>query len=284
MSRVLIAGCGYVGVALGEQLAADSHTVWGLRRRPLSLPRGVLPIAADLAVPTTLEGLPSDLDVVFYMAAPGGSDDALYRAAYVDGLRHLLEALGKQGQRPSRVFFVSSTAVYAQHRGEWVDESSATEPTHFTGVRLLEGERRLFDGPYRGVVVRFGGIYGPRRVQLVEQVRAGRAEYARGRPRFTNRIHRDDCAGVLRHLMEVEDPASVTIGVDCEPADQRSVLEWLAGALGAPPPRRAAAGEGGTRAPRSNKRCRNDRLLATGYAFRYPTFREGYRAVIAGLL
>ena len=284
MSRVLIAGCGYVGEALGAQLAADSHTVWGLRRRPLSLPPGVLPIAADLAVPTTLEGLPSDLDVVFYMAAPGGSDDALYRATYVDGLRHLLEALGKQGQRPSRVFFVSSTAVYAQHRGEWVDESSVTEPTHFTGVRLLEGERRLLDGPYRGVVVRFGGIYGPRRVQRVEQVRAGRAEYARGRPQFTNRIHRDDCAGVLRHLMAVEDPASVTIGVDCEPADERSVLEWLAGALGAPPPRRAPAGEGGTRSPRSNKRCRNDRLLATGYAFRYPTFREGYRAVIAGLL
>ncbi len=281
MSRVLIAGCGYVGAALGEQLAVDSHTVWGLRRRPLSLPQGVLPIAADLAVPTTLEGLPSDLDVVFTMAAPTGSDDAVYRAAYVDGLRHLLEALGKQGQRPSRVFFVSSTAVYAQQRGEWVDESSATEPTHFTGVRLLEGERAVLDGPYPGVVVRFGGIYGPRRVQLVERVRAGRAEYARGRPQFTNRIHRDDCAGVLRHLMEVEDPAPVTIGVDCEPADQRSVLEWLAGALGAPPPRPVPAGKG---TPRSNKRCRNDRLLATGYVFRYPTFREGYRAVIAGLL
>jgi hypothetical protein len=84
--------------------------------------------------------------------------------------------------------------------------------------------------------------------------------------------------------MDVEDPASVTIGVDCEPTDQRSVLEWLAGALGAPPPRLAPAGEGGKRAPRSNKRCRNDRLLATGYAFRYPTFREGYRAVIVGML
>jgi nucleoside-diphosphate-sugar epimerase len=284
MSRVLIAGCGYVGSALGEQLAADSHTVWGLRRRPQSLPQRVLPIAADLAMPTTLAGLPSDLDAVFYMAAPAGSDDALYRIAYVDGLRHLLEALGKQGQRPSRVFFVSSTAVYAQQRGEWVDESSPTEPAHFTGIRLLEGERTLFDGPYRGVAVRFGGIYGPRRVQLVERVRAGRAEYARGRPQYTNRIHRDDCAGVLRHLMGVEDPAPVIIGVDSEPADQRSVMEWIAGALGAPPPRPAPAGKGGTRAPRSNKRCRNDRLLATGYRFRYPTFREGYRAVIAGMI
>jgi nucleoside-diphosphate-sugar epimerase len=281
MSRVLIAGCGYVGTALGERLAADSYSVWGLCRRPLSLPRGILPVSADLAVPSSLEGLPSDLDVVFYLASAAGREDALYRAAYVDGLRNLIEALGKQGQRPLRVFFVSSTAVYAQQRGEWVDESSPTQPTHFTGARLLEGERLLSEGPFPGVVVRFGGIYGPRRTRLVDRVRAGRAEYASGRARFTNRIHRDDCAGALLHLMNVESPDPIYLGVDCEPAEERNVLEWLAGALGAPPPRKVSVREGDAPATSGNKRCRNERLLGSGYAFRYPTYREGYRAVIA---
>jgi hypothetical protein len=83
--------------------------------------------------------------------------------------------------------------------------------------------------------------------------------------------------------MHLEDPASVYLGVDSDPADERTVMRWLAGALGAHPPRRAARGEAGPHRPRGNKRCRNARLLASGYAFRYPTFREGYRAVIEGM-
>jgi nucleoside-diphosphate-sugar epimerase len=280
MARILIAGCGYVGAALGELLAAESHTVWGLRRRPLSLPPDIRPIEADLAAPPTLKELPSGLDSVFYMASPGGAEDALYRTAYVEGMRCLLEALVRQGQRPSRVVFVSSTAVYGQERGEWVDESSPAEPRHFSGVRLLEAERILLQGPFPGTVVRFGGIYGPRRAGLIDRVRAGRAAYRDDPPLYGNRIHRNDCAGALRHLMHLEDPASVYLGVDSEPADERTVMRWLAGVLGAPPPRRVAQGEVGPHRTRGNKRCRNARLLASGYAFRYPSFREGYRAVI----
>ena len=124
MHRCLIAGCGYVGAALGERLASQGHTVFGLRRRALRLPPGVEPLEADLAVPASLARLPGALDFVFYMASPGGADDALYRNAYVDGQRHLYEALARQGQRPRRVLFASSTAVYGQHDGEWIDESS----------------------------------------------------------------------------------------------------------------------------------------------------------------
>jgi hypothetical protein len=61
------------------------------------------------------------------------------------------------------------------------------------------------------------------------------------------------------------------------------VLRWLAGVLGAPAPRLAPEEEVKSLRARANKRCRNDRLLRSGYAFRYPTFREGYSAVIAGM-
>ena len=281
MHRCLIAGCGYVGAALGELLSAEGHTVFGLRRRALRLPPGVEPLEADLGVPASLARLPGALDFVFYLASPGGAEDALYRGAYVDGQRHLYQALARQGQQPRRVIFASSTAVYGQHDGEWVDESSPTEPVDFRGRRLLEGEGLLARAPFQGITVRFGGIYGPRRNSLVAQVRAGRALIRPGAPHYTNRIHRDDCAGVLRHLMQLEAPEPVYLGVDCEPADEAAVVRWLAGVLGAAEPRVAGAGERHGRQRHASKRCRNDRLLASGYRFLHPTFREGYRALLA---
>jgi len=283
MARVLIAGYGYIGAALGRELAEDSHDVWGLSRHPVPRPGAVLPFTADLGVSASLADLPRDLDCVYYMASPGGSDDALYRTAYVEGLSNLLEAFARQGQRPVRIFFVSSTAVYEQQRGEWVDETSPAEPAHFSGRRLLEAERILFAGPFPGTVIRFAGIYGPRRAQLVESVRAGRAVWNKSRRQWTNRIHRDDCAGALKHLMQLERPEKIYLGVDSEPAEQGTVQRWLAGVLGAPQPRAVRAGDPALRTMRGNKRCRNDRLLAAGYTFRHPTYREGYRAVLEGM-
>ncbi len=280
MARILIAGCGYVGGALGGRLAALGHQVWGLRRRPAPLPRGVEPLTADLTVPRSLKELPGDLDVVFTMLSPGGSDDPHYRAAYVDATRVLLEALDRQRCRPRRLFFVSSTGVYAQSDGEWVDEASPTEPPHHAGRRLLEGEALAAAGPFPSTIVRFAGIYGPRRTSLIERVRSGSARYRSAPVQWTNRIHREDCAGVLAHLMQLEAPEPLYLGVDCEPASDRAVLEWLAGALGAPAPRPASADERPSRGARGSKRCRNARLLGSGYAFRYPSFREGYRELI----
>jgi nucleoside-diphosphate-sugar epimerase len=280
LARVLIAGCGYLGNALGGALLCDAHDVWGLKRRVSGLALGIRPVEADLGLAATLRDLPAGLDFVFYMVSPGGSDDALYRVAYVVGLRNLLELFEARRERPRRVFFVSSTAVYAQQDGEWVDEASPTEPRHFSGRRLLEGERLLFESPFASSVVRLGGIYGPRRASLIDRVRTGSAVYRARPPQYTNRIHRDDCVGALRHLMGLEAPESLYLGVDCEPAAEASVLGWLAGVLGTPPPR--AVDSAPRQRARGNKRCRNDRLLASGYAFRYPTFREGYTDVLAG--
>jgi nucleoside-diphosphate-sugar epimerase len=281
MANILIAGCGYVGTALGLRLAAAGHVVWGIRRSAEGLPSGIRHVAADLTIPETLRELPPALDVVFYTAAPNGPDEATYRAIYVDGLRYVLEALACQHQSPQRVLLTSSTAVYAQLGGEWVDETSPTEPQHFTGRRVLEGERVLLDGPFPATVLRLGGIYGPGRTSLIERVRQGFATCRDGPPLYTNRIHRDDCAGALHHLMTLPQPDSRYIGVDHEPADYCDVLCWLAAQLGAPPPRVEASSGTDTRRHRTNKRCRHDKLITSGYVFRYPTFREGYAALLA---
>lgn len=274
--RVLIAGCGYVGSALGELLASEGHSVFGLRRDPVSLPDSITPVVADLSRTISSEALPQNLDRVFYTASAGGSDDAAYRAAYVDGPRNLLEALAPQQTNVRRLFFTSSTGVYAQTNGEWVDEASPTEPESHTGRRLLEGEKVMLEGPVPATVVRLSGIYGPGRTRSIQ--RALDTPVGDGPPNYTNRIHRDDCAGVLRRLMLLPEPAPLYLATDHEPTDRRTVAEWLSKRLGRPLPEVSPTDDSPRR--RTNKRCNNARLLVSGYEFRYPTFREGF----AGLL
>jgi nucleoside-diphosphate-sugar epimerase len=278
MARILIFGCGDVGIALGRLLAADGHRVYGLRREASAIAKPLIPVAGDVTELTTLEDLPP-VDFAFYLVAATGYSDAAYRAAYVDGVRNALVALGKsQGVR--RFFFASSTGVYGQWDGAWVDETTPAEPDGFSGRRVLEGELTLASGSFPTTVVRFGGIYGPGRRRLIERVQSGKP-CVDDPPQYTNRIHRDDCAGVLRHLMNLKDPESLYLGVDCEPAAECQVMTWIADKLGLAPPQRVPAGAGAVSMQRANKRCRNTRLQASGYRFRYPTFREGYGALLA---
>ncbi len=271
MSRVLIAGCGDVGGELARRLLADGHEVYGLRRRVHLLPAGVRPVAADLQDLDSLRAVPDRLDAVCYVAAADGRSPEAYRGAYVDGPRNLLRAVSRTGA-PGRVLYTSSTRVYAQHAGEWVDEDSSTGGDDY-GRILLEGEAAVRDGAAAVVVVRLAGIYGPGRTRVIERVRAGEP----CTPAYTNRIHRDDCAGVLRHLLQLERPLPLYLGADHEPATQCEVMRWIAGRLGLPAPAPT-----GTGAAAGGKRCRNARLVSSGYAFEHRSFRDGYGALLAG--
>lgn len=270
MRRILIAGCGDLGRALGSVLAARGEQVFGLRRDASRLPAAITPVAGDLARPHGLRAVPREIDVLVYTASADAFEDDAYRRAYVDGVGNILAAVNRE--RLQRIVFVSSTAVYGQDDGAWVDEDSATVPAGFSGCRLLEGEAVVAAAGVSGVSVRFGGIYGPRRGQLIEQVRAG-AGCGDAPVLWTNRIHRDDCVGVLDHLLHLPAPRSVYVGVDCEPAPQCAVMDYLAARMGlAPPPR------GGVRKRMrgGNKRCSNKRLLDSGYRFIHPSYRDGY--------
>lgn len=279
MARVLVAGCGYVGGEAARRFAEQGHEVWGLRRSEGPLPAGVTPVRADLAAPESLVRLPAALDVVVYAVGSDDGSDAAYERAYVSGLRHLLAAPSLTAAPPRRVLFTSSTAVYTQTDGSWVDETSETTPTG-PAQRVLEAERLLATlGPGRGVALRLGGIYGPGRTSLIESVRAGTASYRAGPPVYANRNHRDDCAAALVHLAFLDEPAPVYIGSDVSPSDRREVLTWLAERLGAPPPQDGA----GERSRGGNKRCSSALLRATGFTFSYPSYREGYTALLESM-
>ena len=270
MQRILIAGCGDLGTALGTRLAARGAQAFGLRRDPSRLPAAITPVAADLADPRGLRAVPRAVDVLVYTAAAAGFDDGAYRSTYVDGMHNVLATLDRDRLR--RIVFVSSTGVYGQDDGGWVDEDSPSEPAGFAGRRLLEAEALAAASGVCAVSVRCGGIYGAGRRRLIEQVRAG-AGCGDAPVLWTNRIHRDDCVGVLDHVLGLDAPQPVYVAVDCEPAPQCAVMDWLAARIGvAAPPR------GGAIKPLrgGNKRCSNRRLLASGYRFIHPTYREGY--------
>ncbi|MDX1625871.1 MAG: SDR family oxidoreductase [Wenzhouxiangellaceae bacterium] len=269
MSRLLLAGCGDLGRRLAGRLG-DGHEVHGLRRRTERLDAGIRPLRADLGDPASLEAAAGEWDAVVYTATPAERTEEAYRATYVEGLENLLRRVDA-----GRLVYVSSTAVYGQDEGQRVDEDSPTEPSAFNGRILLEGERRAIEAG--GVVVRFAGIYGPGRDYLLRKLRRGPVQCRRHPPVWTNRIHADDCAAVLEHLLGLEDPAPVWVASDGHPAPRWEVLDWLARRIGAPGPVEPDDAPG---AEGQGKRVEAARLLATGLALQYPDYRAGYAALL----
>lgn len=278
--QILIAGCGDVGSQLGLNLAAAGHQVFGLRRNINQLPPAIQGIAADLSQTDTLRDLPQQLDTVFYVVAAGSREESIYRQAYSGGLQNLLQALQQQDIHPRQLFFVSSTAVYHQQNDEWVDESSPTEPDNFSGRIMLEAEQTALQSGIPATVVRFSGIYGPGRNYMLSQISHGTG-YPAAPPRFSNRIHRDDCVGVLEHLWRLSQQqplAPVYLASDDQPTPLHEVGDWLAAQLGVEITERSA------RRTIGSKRCDNTRLKQSGYQFRYPDYQAGYPELIHAFL
>lgn len=286
MAQVVIAGCGYVGNALAGMLMKEGHEVYGIRRDVDALAPGVHGIAGSVALPGALGPAPARVEyAVFTVAADEGTERA-YRQAYLDGLAGFLQWLADEGQRPRRIVMASSTSVYGQRRGEPIDEDSPTHPTQFRGETLLASEGLVAASGISSVVVRLGGIYGPGRTSLIDRAREGQL---RLRPveHFTNRIHRDDAAGLIRHLLFHPNPDFLYLGVDDQSADEAEVYTWLAKELGVEPPAQEAEREAGGTPDRrrevGSKRCSNQRARESGYRFLYPSFREGYGELIRSL-
>ncbi|MEH6578843.1 MAG: SDR family oxidoreductase [Amphritea sp.] len=274
--QILIAGCGDVGIALGIQLASQGHQVYGLRRNINQLPQSIQGIAADLTDSASLQQLPAHIDIVIYCVAAGKRDEQHYRDAYINGLTNLQAALNRSTGKPKQLFFVSSTAVYNQCQHEWIDETSATEPATFSGQIMLEAEHCALNNEIPGCVVRFSGIYGPGRNYMLRQVKDGTG-YAETPLQYSNRIHRDDCVGVLAHLIDrVENQAleQVYLASDSAPAPLYDVTHWLAEQLGTTIQHHSAIRQ------ISSKRCRNQRILDSGYRFKYPDFKAGYASLL----
>lgn len=262
---VVVAGAGDVGGRLANLRVAAGDEVIALRRRAVDAVPGLRTLRADLASGEGLARLPRQAEALVFCAAPDRRDEAAYRALYFDGLRRLLDACGAP-----RVIFVSSSAVYREDAGEWVDEDTPPDPPAFNGRVLLETERALaqHDG---GITLRLSGIYGPGREMMLRKARAGEP----GRPHWTNRIHVEDAAAALSHLLDRSAPAACYLGSDDLPARESELLAWLRAREGLPS---VAAAEGVA----TGRQLRNARLRASGWTPRFPDYRAGYGALLAG--
>ncbi|TKX74285.1 NAD-dependent epimerase/dehydratase family protein [Halorubrum sp. GN11_10-6_MGM] len=291
--RVVVVGCGYVGLTLAEQLHARGHSVTGVRRSDGGLDAvdavgpGVEAVRADATDPESLPALP-DADAVVFAASSGGKGAEAAREVYVDGLTNVVDEYGSRASPPDRLVYTSSTGVYGDHDGGWVDEETPVEPTTEKTRVLAEAERvateHAADRGIDGTVVRFAGLYGPERYRLERYVEG---PVTAG---YLNMVHRDDAAGSIRYLLETDRARdSAVLVVDDEPVDKHAFADWLADACGVPRPEklskdeRIAAGDlsaAAERRIRTSKRCSNALLRELGYEFAHPTFRSGYRDAV----
>ena len=309
--RVLIIGCGYVGLPLAVELAKQGHEVFGLRRSGADeLARaGIKPLAADITQPATLAKLPRDFDWVVNCAATGGGTAEDYRRLYLQGTRNLIEWLA--AAPPQKFVYTSSTGVYGQNDGSMVKESSPTEPASETAEVLVETEKLLLevaqpvgasvlasrDGgtdqgsrgrsphPFPAVILRVAGIYGPNRGYLLKQYLRNEARLEGKGERILNMVHQDDLIGTIIAALRNGRAGEIYNAVDDEPVSQFHFFQWLAGTLDLPlPPSVPADLETTRKRGVTNKKVSNRRLkMELGYQFKYPNFRKGYTAELQRL-
>lgn len=271
MKRVLIVGCGYVGQPLAKGFLDEGANVWALQRRAVNIP-GLKNIEADI-VSVTENRLP-EVDLVYYLISPQSSEAASYLDVYDKGLNKLITAL--RAKNNPKLIFCSSTRVYGQHQGEEVDEDSVTAPLEPLGQILLAGEKSAL-AYANSMVVRFGGIYGPHRTKLLDDILNHKVTLSPTAV-YTNRIHLDDCVGMMRFLGDLKATGATFLGVDSEPVLYNEMIIWLASKLNAPHP---VMGERPPlRLMNSNKRCMNRKIVSCGYRFHFNNYKEGYLNIL----
>ena len=278
---VLFLGCGDLGIRAGRSLLDAGARVIGVRRSAGQLPDNFEAVTADYTQPGSLAPLAALApDYVVTAFKPDGRDEAGYRRGFLGAANNLVEGLGEH--RPRRVLFVSSTRVFAEKAGGWVDEDSPLTTDDPPACRIIDAEQTLSAAGVAVTSVRCSGIYGDPHGRLLSRIAGGQL-CAPEPVSYSNRIHRDDAASFLAHLIERDEAgdelASSYIASDDCPVPQHEVELWLAGQMGLDP---GSLRFDAARMVSGHKRCRNARLHASGFALSFPDYRAGYDSVLAG--
>jgi nucleoside-diphosphate-sugar epimerase len=274
--KVLFIGCGDIAQRAASEMQAR-YKCFGLRRQPDNLPNYIQSIKGDATNAEQLLSVASEgFDIWIATITPGEFTEQAYKDSYLAVAKSISSTISQLQKAPRLVLWVSSTSVYGDFKGDWVSELTQPEPNTFSGKILLAAEKIIQQIPCETSVIRFSGIYGPGRTRLLGQVLAGK-----GRPsspeQWSNRVHADDCGGILSHLVEYglsgDSLLPEYLASDSSPVTQHEIRQWLAEQL------TVSLVEEEVKAS-STRRCDNSRLLASGYQFKYPTFKEGYGSLI----
>ncbi len=284
--RLVIFGAGYVGGAIARQAAAAGLQVTALTRNPeraaVLADAGIRPLVADLSDNSWHAQIPADTELVLNCVASGGGGLAGYQRSYVDGLRSILD-WSANTSHPGHLIYTSSTSVYPQGGGALLDESApAVCPANDNASGLLRTTETLVERwSGRHTVLRLAGIYGPARHHLLDQLRAGPTELPGSGEHHLNLIHRDDiCAGCWATWTAAQ--SGIFNLADDAAASRAEVVAWLAGKLGVPTPTFTGEAAPGRRRVTPDRIILNARAKADlNWRPAYPTFREGYAAILA---
>jgi len=272
--HILIAGCGYIGHPLALSLIKQNHQVTGWVFSQASGQRlsalGINTIVADLTQPSSWLAHHGRYDVLVYCPSTRGGSAEDYRQIYVEGLKLSVSALAPGG----RLFYTSSTSVYAQGDGVWVDETSPTEPEAETSRLLLQAESVALAA--EGTVLRLSAIYGPGRGVLLRRFLEGTPVAAGNPDRYLNQIHQADVVAAVNFFLQ---NPSAERGVynlsDDQPSTHREIYSWLAERLKKPLP--AFSGETALRKRgNNNRRISNLKFKTLGWSPIYPSYKESY--------
>lgn len=282
--RIVVLGCGYVGAAFASQALAHGHAVVGVVRSAESRDRlhaaGIEAVACDLFA-EDWSALPTAADVVVYAASTGGAGADAYARTYDAGVRRALAWAVRVGA--GHFLFTSSTGVYRQDDGAVVTEDSPVGGTP-TADAILGGEAAvLSSGLARATVLRLGGLYGPGRHYLLDQLRRGENVIGGRVDHFINYLHRDDAAGALLVVVEGAEPGARVYNVtDGHPVTKADLAVWICQRLGLPAPTFDAAAPAGPRMRRTGQ-PQPSRIVDAGrirrecaWQPRFPSVYEGF--------
>lgn len=276
MNTLLSIGHGYSAEALARRLLARGWTVIGTTRNPAKAARMAAAGVEPLVLPASLAPALARATHVLTSVAPDGGGDPILRD-HAGALR---------AARPAWVGYLSTTAVYGDHAGGWVDEDTPLTPATARGRARVEAEAGWAALGLPLHIFRLAGIYGPGRGPF-EKVRDGTARRIIKAGQVFSRIHVDDIAQVLEASIDRPRPGAVYNVCDDDPAPPEDVIGHAAELLGLPlPPAVPYAEAEMTPMARSfyaeSKRVRNDRMKdELGVTPRYPTYREGLASLLA---
>ncbi len=286
--RLLVLGCGYVGAEVCRRAPRAGWKALGVVRSKVSCER----LKAEGLDVVSLDILKDDLDVlgksfdaiVYALSAGGGGDDA-YRAAYAEGPARIARWAERMGVKT--LVLTSSTGVYRQD-GE-VDESS---PAGGDGPsdQLVAGEQAILQSTVsQRTVLRLGGLYGPGRHYLLDQLRRGERTVGGRVDHWINYLHRDDAAEAILAACVAPVGQHVLNVTDGHPLTKESLAQWICHRLGGAPVTFDAAAPAGPRAQRSSRvqpnRIVHSRRIRTelGWKPLYSDVRKGLEPIITGL-
>ena len=287
MNRSLfIFGYGYVAAALSKRLLAEGWQISGTARDALKR-QACAPLGIRLYDFTDVEPIRAALNeashlLCFIPPAQVGGDVALRSHRVLIKHAPKLHWLG----------YASTTGVYGDTQGGWVDEETAPAPVNQRSRLRLEAERgwaklaREKHSPLS--IFRISGIYGPGQ-SAIDQLRAGSARRIDKKGQMFSRIHVDDIVGIIHAAMTQPEGHGIFNLVDAEPSAAREVVEYAAKLTGLPLPPLEPYDEA-QMSPmlrefyESSRRVRSQRLGEIGYRLHYPSYREGLDAYWAQLV